>query len=378
MPFYRNRRRWYGRRRFGYRRWPYSSWRRRGASLYRSQTSGARRFGIVIPVEQSLTIPCTGGTSYRCAITPFYSTDSADTQQKAWLKIGNLVTNTLFTTYCGLYDEVKINGFTVKFSITGTTRGATCGKLYTCIDRHGAPDDFDDNNITLAKIQGGAEHQTFSFTSTDRATCVRYFNARDLMEKVTFVDSSIKVIPVGATSTAFAHNVTCVQDWYVNGRGGFVPMLFFVLDGLNGTANSACGVDITVKWNVTFRNPKFTPAAAAKGDEKSVEVEPVRSVGAGKIDGVSDVEDAFKKLRLSGVLGDDDDVVLKKWKEKRMARKKKGMKIRALLKAMDEEKDDDTLIDPEEEVLPDDDLLMEDDDDVPTQPIKELENKSSS
>lgn len=281
MPYYPRRR--YPHRRFWYnRRWPYTSWKKRASSLSRAQTSGSRRFGIVIPVEQSVGIPCNGGTSYRCAITPFYATDSGPGQQKAYLQYGNLVTNQLFRTYCGLYDEVKVNGFSVKFSITGTGRGATCGKLYTCIDRHGAPLDFDDNNITLAKIQGGVEHQTFSFTSLDKATCVRSFNARDLMEKVTFVDSTLKVVPVAATSTAQAHNVTCVEDWYVNGRGGFVPMLFFVFEGLNGAADGNVGVNITVKWNVTFRNPKFIPAVAAKGEEKGIEVEPVEVKKAGK------------------------------------------------------------------------------------------------
>jgi len=293
----------------------------------------------------------------------------------------NIMDNPLFQMYVRLYDEMKLNGVVYKFRVNGVPGNVTAGSIYTAIDRHATARD-----LSIAKsydeVVNGVEHQRFDYTSTDRAIFTRSFWSRDLMEKAQFVDSTCHST-ADYPSAGITSNV--VEDWYNMGRGGFIPLLYLCAHSAGfASAGPTMTISCTVNYYLTFRNPKFKTAV-----DRSVrsEAEPVATKAvdsrAGKFaqEMREPLDPKYAKMLESLELSAEDEAMLNKYQIARLARKKarleKVKKLRALEKEL--EKDDDTLIDPEEEVLPDvdDDLLM-DDDDAPTQPIKELENKSSS
>lgn len=378
----RGYRRGYGRR---YRRWYNRSWSRFGSSRIANRSSRSQislKFECndyrIMAIAANATEP-----TFTLNVTPFMNIFPVSNKH---LCMCNLIENDVYRRYVEMYDEVKIRGCVVKVTINSAVGSGALPSLTvnSCFDRKGCYEDIRTAEAVMSNSSIKNSSAYMSKTFLNNSVCVfrRSCFASDLMEKIMFHDCTIDPANVNRTvngdTVASRADMTWMSSQY--STPFFCPNFWLGIERPKEVNGADVNVALSVMWYVTFRNPKYGVAAAAKGGSGSeVDVEPVERSKAGKsVSDVGELEDAFKKLRVSGVLGDDDDV-LKKWKEKRLARKRKAMKVRALLKAMDEEKDDDTLIDPEEEVLPDDDDLLDmDDDDVPTQPIRELENKSSS
>lgn len=386
MPFYR--RRWYRRRSYG-GRYGRRFYRRRWYRYGKYANSGSRsRMQVVIPVEGIMTADLRANSSESdvSSICPFISMSASSDGKYRYCGCGAIDTS-LYHMYSTLYEEVRCVGMSVKIALIGGVSDSANMKvmnLYTAFDRRLCLHDLTSEYPTLAKLKSYGSVKSQMFVNNSVVMGYRSVYASDIQEKTGFGDCSYKQYQNTIEGAARYYNT--LVGWENNPTMPyFVPCFYFGFD-TDWKPTSVQSVQFSVKctFRFEFRNPKFGGVPASKsGDERVMEVDAVRSAVAGKSDGgVGDVESAFKKLQISGVLGDDDDVVLKDWKEKRLAKRKarleKIKKLRALEKEL--EKDDDTLIDPEEEVLPDvdDDLLMDDDDDAPTQPIKELENKSSS
>lgn len=383
MPrYFGYRRRLYGRRRYGrrYRRFysPYRSWRRFGKTSPGSGVNVTVPQDFVIPLRFIGATAAERKTSRATLVSPMYNVTADNADIPNFGKTG-LWQNAMFSTYCRLYDEMKINSVSYTCIVEEPIGGGNTFPVVEIVTAF-------DKKITTAEVAAVWPNfdRVSGFSSCRKYTAINNSIARfnrscwatDLQERTSFFDVDPTTWDQVQGGDA-AENVTGCQAWYAAGQNVmfFAPGMW-VVGRTNGNfaANQTMYVRVQGRVNVTFRNPKLGPVAGVRGgDVRSVESE----IAGKSVGGIGELESAFRKLQVSGDLGVDDDV-LKKWKEKRLARKRKAMKIRAVLKAMGEEKDDDTLIDPEEEVLPDvdDDLLMDDDD--PTQSIKELENKSSS
>lgn len=254
-------------------RWPYRSWRRWGVT--RSQSQGTRRFTVSFPSEVSIGIP-TGKLSSIFSVHPWYSSiPAAGSPSLSEFRncYGNLITNGTFQTYCALYDEVKINSVSVNLAILTVPAGSSA-KIYSTIDRHANLRDVLADRVTT-QVSSGPEVKTTVFTSLDRAKMWRYAKARDFGEKTMFVDSSFGNCSVPKyTNTSQvevpAHTILANRDWFEN-NFCFSPMVSFFVE-LTGTppANSTIGISLSVRWNVTFRNPKYSTGADAVVDGDDV------------------------------------------------------------------------------------------------------------
>lgn len=306
MPYYRR----------GYRsRWPYRSWRRFGVSS--AQKSGTRRFSISIPVEgyTSIGVAANSHLSLAAGFTPFYSSSN---QAAGDVEIthhnATLVGNSLFTTYCQLYDEVKLNSVAFSISVDQTPTGTNGVKIVSCIDRHVTLDDIR-ANYTVGQMSASAEADSRMFSSLQNARMYRYFGARDVGERTSFFDCSLgtQSYTVGQNT----YNMAGPLEFIKNNSlfGCFNPIIFVGFSF--SSAPSAAGVvycQYKVTYNLTFRNPKYGGYSSSKGegfsDMKSELIEEVKAESEDKkFDEIA--ERVIKKMKE----GDGDVVVVKREKD---------------------------------------------------------------
>ena len=303
-------------RRSGGRYWRRSWWRR---GVTRVQKQGTRRFSVSIPVEGSASIGVSASSlnSNSCGFQPFFNTNRAGGTATRDHCVGTLVGNNLFSTYCNLYDEVKLNSFYVEIAVTGLPESKQAVKVVTCIDRHATIDDID-SSYTVANMMGSAECDSKMFTSLNYSKVSRYFRARDKQERDIFVDSSLgtRVVTLEDQST---YQIAGIKEFLENGNlyGAFNPLmsLGFVLAS-SPAASSTVSFQYRVVWNLTFRNPKYGSSSVGRGvdsfksDVKSDDVEVLPDVveeeksGAQKFDDLSDEQKA-KIMELIGSMEDE-------------------------------------------------------------------------
>lgn len=248
---------------YGYRRYYKRGWWRSGVA--RSQQSGTRRFNISIPIEGTIAVPLLNNAtrSWTFAFSPYGAVDIANTYDTWYGFLGSLLTSNLYNTYCRLYDQVKINSVSLQVSVLSLpVGGGTAVKIYTSVDREA---NFDELRArpSHANILTGAETLSTQFTSLDRSIVRRYLKARDLQERTKFIDSTAGTYPIAQTQTLPAYNVAANVDWYQHVQC-FSPAIYAFLElSKNADAYPASiTMSYKVRWNVTFRNPKFSIAGA--------------------------------------------------------------------------------------------------------------------
>lgn len=246
---------------YGYGRYFRRGWWRSGVA--RSQTSGTRRFNLSVPIEDTIAVPLLNQSnrSWTFAFSPFGTVDIANTYDTWYGFLGSLLTSNLYNTYCRLYDQVKINSVSVQLSVLSIPAG-TAVKVYTSVDREA---NFDELRArpSHANILSGAETMSTQFTSLDRSIVRRYLKARDLQERTKFLDSTSATYPIAQTQTLPAYNVAANVDWYQHVQS-FAPAIYGFLELSKKAEAYPASVTFAykVRWNVTFRNPKFSIAGA--------------------------------------------------------------------------------------------------------------------
>lgn len=255
---------------YSYRR-KYSPWRSWRWGTSRAQSSGTRRFNLTVPIEGLISIPMLNNQNrtWTFAFCPYGSVDIADTYDIWYGFLGSLLTSNLYNTYCRLYDQVKVNSFSLQLSVLQVPAGQAV-KIYTSVDRQA---NFDELRArpSHANIITGAETYTTQFTSLDRSIMKRYIKARDLQERTRFVDSTSNAFPIAASNPIPAYNVAANTDWYDNGGAGiFCPAMFGFFELAQKPAAFPANLTFSyrVRWNVTFRNPKFSISGAQAKLEK--------------------------------------------------------------------------------------------------------------
>lgn len=323
---------------YGYRRWN-RQWRRGSwftAGVRRSQTQGVRRFTISIPVEETFTLGTDANALSQTSlfgVFPFMNSSLTDTRAEHRNAHCNLLLSGVYRTYCSLYDEVKINSVSVGISVMSVPVG-TGFKLYTMIDRHANLQDTLAYFPLNSKTEG-SEVDSSVFTSLDRAKYYRYFRARDLGERTSFFDATYgtQTFPQYASGGAqvASHDNIVVYDWYNNAVGtAFCPLIQFGLKySSDAVAGTSATINLTVRYNLTFRNPKF-----------DVSVAPQRAITMS--DMKSDVIREIKEDAEDGEVKMNDD----EKKEAPVLKKKKVVYEEEVLPDVEEEEDDEESQEP--------------------------------
>lgn len=279
MAFYRRGfyRRGY-RRNYGryYRRsrWPYRSMR---GTLVRSQTSGVRRLNISIPVQEAFSVSITtpaGGSgvfwSDVYAIQPFLQVISGT--GLANVGHGNLISSRLYRVYTTLYDQMKINSCYIKMTVMtniGSGGVTPALRVVTMWDRNMCVEDLYGSGMpSTDQLEVGSGSQVTMIVNNSRAIMTRYLKASDIQEWTKFHDCSL------VTSGNYKYDGSwCVRkaatENFANGQDcGFVPGMYFALNSATAPAAGASFVfslQFEIRWNVTFRNPKFGLSAGGVG-----------------------------------------------------------------------------------------------------------------
>lgn len=270
MSYYNRGYRSYGyRSRTGYRRGYNRYWRRNWArqrGVYRSQTAGNRRFNLTVPVSDVFELTTPAGafwTNVKC-LQPYVQT-------RGTVACGSMVFSPLYRTYSALYDQVKINSVSVKMSILNVIGNGgiiSAVKIFTMWDRDLQYGELSAANVpSVLALQNGAESQSSLIVNNSRGIIYRNNRASDIQERTVFHDCSVgRNVDNGYYDGCFANGAG-----YSHGLG-YVPGMFFAIqtndapgEGMSYTFN----ISIEVKWNVTFRNPKYGLTAAQSGAKVS-------------------------------------------------------------------------------------------------------------
>ena len=263
------------RRNYRRSRWPYRSMR---SGLVRAQTSGTRRMNLSIPVQEAFSINITtpvGGagnfwSSVYCVQPYFAVTASTNMDNVAH---GCLINSRLYRVYTTLYDEVKINSVYVKMTVMtniGSGGVTPALRVLTMWDRSIDAEDIIGTNLpSHTNMETGSGSQSSMIVNNSRAILSRYVKASDIQECSKFHDCSI------VSDGSYMYDGTWVtrklgSESIRNGQDcGFVPGMFFALNSATAPAAGSSftfSVQLDVKYNVTFRNPKFGLSAYnAKG-----------------------------------------------------------------------------------------------------------------
>lgn len=255
MPYYRSYRKRYS---------PYRSWRRN--SVYRAQANGTRRFSVSIPVSGQINVPCVNGlnVSQTFCFFPWAAYTDASGTLLVQQCCGNLFLNNLFLTYTTLYDEVKLNSFSVRLSVLSVPVDGKGAFVESCLDRHANVRDIEGMR-PHAQIQNSSEVQNNQFTSLDRATVYRSYRARDIGERSNFFDCTYgDVVDPAHEQPQWGRRQ--IMDWAAGGGGNFSPALYFYIRLLSPPVdNSNVLISYQVLWNLTFRNPKASVGGSIRG-----------------------------------------------------------------------------------------------------------------
>lgn len=270
MPaFYRGFRRGYRR---GYRRnyrrsrWPYRSMR---SGLVRAQTSGTRRMNLSVPIQEAFSIaistPAGGAGNFWSdvyCVQPYFAVTGGVNMVN--VAHGTLMGSRLYRVYTTLYDEVKINSCYVKMTVMtniGSGGVTPALRVLTMWDRNLNAEDIAAANLPgHDDMETGSGSQTTMIVNNSRAILSRYVKASDIQEWTKFHDCSIvssgnyRYDGCWCTRQLATENIRNGQDC------GFVPGMYFCLNSATAPAAGASfnfAIQLDIKYNVTFRNPKF-------------------------------------------------------------------------------------------------------------------------
>ena len=293
---------------------PYRSWR---SSFVRRGTASSRTFNVTIPAQASfnMTVANPAFWSNLVAISPYFATGNGASASRCY---ASLLTSLLYRTYAQIYDEVKINSCYARITIMnniGTGGIVPALKLVTMWDRKANADELVAGNGLpgTSDMQVGSESQVSLIVNNSRAVVSRYIKATDLQERTFYHDCSW--IQLGTS-----------QRWYdkmfydpnLSGVAattdvGFCPALFVALNTASSPAEGTpyvFTVAVDVRWNVTFRNPKFGLSAAAASGAKLSSGEKFTQIREVVVDEAAEQAADEDKGREVEVLKDDDGTLI--------------------------------------------------------------------
>lgn len=274
MPAY-SFRRWY-RRRYGrysrfYRR--YRRYRRRYRKFVNGSSRSRVRVKIPVTINASFTVPATSTLSNVLSITPFYNNTTRSGAAVNCL-LGGFVQSPLFEAYANLYDEMKLDGFKLNFSIT-TPIGPAPGvfpnlSVYTSVDRKLISNDFAEayDNLTGQGYPTAANMRTSSTFLSSVALnnsitkMQRSCYASDLFEKNSFIDSDYYTSAGTRINGVNGQHLTQPRQTPT----AFNPAMYFAIDtgsSVDADNDRVCNVVIEIMHYVTFRNPKYGGGGAS-------------------------------------------------------------------------------------------------------------------
>lgn len=274
----RSFRRWY-RRNYGrstrfYRR--YRRYRRRYRRFVNGSSRSRVRVKIPVTVNATLTVPKGTTLSNVISITPFFENLSQSGDAEGCL-IGSVLAAPLYSAYSGLYDQMKLDGFKLNFSITsGIGPNGTFPSLsvYTAVDRKFQPSDFneawsaiDSTGYPIASSLKASSSYLASVALNNSITKMqRSCYASDLFEKANFVDCDFY------TGSQKVNGVASQNCRLLRTAPSFSPAMFFAVDSgssIDSANDRDCTVVIEIMYYVTFRNPKYGGGSSAA---KSIQI----------------------------------------------------------------------------------------------------------
>lgn len=261
-----------------YRRYGYGGFKARNLRAGYAQRKGFRGTTMAIQVENIYSISIAANSHYsqllRC--TPMYmriGTAATDDNNRQYAQ--SLLNSKLFKTYCGLYDQFKINGCRHVCGV-GVSIGqgyAPACKIYTGWDRKYCSSE---PMINFDSLEAGAESTVQMFVDNSRPVVTRSCWARDIQEKTTYVDTELGTL---------ANDNERVLAWSQAQTNfmAFAPA-FYLGVNVAGTpdATATLKVSISSTYYVTFRGPRyglstgdasFSAMAKAEIEEKKEEEE---------------------------------------------------------------------------------------------------------
>lgn len=283
MARYRRYRRY--RRGYGGRYWRRNLLRR--GSMNRRIQSGTRTFSMTVPVEgiYSMVVPSGSYSTNVYAVSPYMWGPGAPYAD--YLQCPVVMTD-LYRTYAKLYDEVKVDWVSYEVSVLDVIgQGGTFSacRLWTSVDRKFTVDDLQ-SPMSAYQVRTSSGAQGTMMTNNSRTVIKRYIGARDLQERISFHDCSVRETTTGSPAYPVKYDIA----WQGAGNNMmfFAPTLWYFLE-LNDAPSSqkVISVSVKVKYGVTFRNAKFGLAEASSGSKdagvdyraESVETDDVVEMG---------------------------------------------------------------------------------------------------
>lgn len=238
-------RRWF-RSRYPYR---YSRYRRR----YRRYRYGRK----YVNSSSRSSVRMKTAVNYTVTATCGYGADATDAVVYGYAPYAgaslSATASPLFRTYTNLYEECKCIGMKVNIAIiTPVGDSATPSiQIYTCWDRkygNGEP------RPTVASVKASATSNVATCLNNNVAKLTRSCYASDLMEKATWIDSTLD-----------ADNSYRNIAWYTAGLNPnmFCPSFQYFLNCPSLGATKAVDVSIGITYYFAFRNPRFGGASSS-------------------------------------------------------------------------------------------------------------------
>lgn len=244
MPAYR----FSGRR---YRR--YRKYRR----FYRRYRRGYGRRYVNASSRSSIRMKTQVNTSYN--VTAGYGVDCTGAVPSYWSPFEGTISGAsaansqLYRTYCSLYEECKLVGMKLTLSITSAVGGTDVPsvQIYTSWDRKRG---YGEPAMTLDEIKESANSTVATALNNNIAKITRSIYASDLMEKATWIDSTLD-----------ATNTNRNQAWATAGLNPnmFCPQFAFFLCCPSLGQTKSIGVSISIVYYFAFRNPRFGGSASS-------------------------------------------------------------------------------------------------------------------
>lgn len=286
-------------RRFGRRYWSRSWYKRSFGRNYNSSRSSC---SVVIPVEQVCSANMNAGsvTTDVIVINPWIHLPVQTNFSLPRCYPGGMVNSDLYRRYIGLYDEVKLRGITMDISFAnavGAGGNFNAVTVVTAWDRKGSKADTATSatypDVNVVEQNGSCVKNTFVNNSIGRLS--RSIWARDLMEKANWIDASNVAASV-AVSGYTASNCVVNEQWNDANTNVnfFAPTFMMFVRSQNAPASvQQCNFLVSIKYYVEFRNPKFGASGSAKSEES-------------KSEGTGELEEVFKKMKVSEGVSEDD------------------------------------------------------------------------
>lgn len=178
-----------------------------------------------------------------------------------------LANDTLFRTYCSLYDQMKIEKVGYKFTAIDTIgNGGNLGavRLICAWDRHAYYRDLHTGQRPLIQnLVYMAGTKSAMFANNSRVKMYVQLTPSDLQERSTWFDVDPADVQVTAAESGLAHPQTfhASPPFLQIGAPAFFPTLYCALYSpiQNGTGNAIpINIMLDMYCTVSFRNPKYT------------------------------------------------------------------------------------------------------------------------